>query len=185
MLTLTWQRLMWKRYVSSQSNEVHTNQTCLFYTLQIWHICLVCLTLPSTDHHPLFLSPFSFPDILYLTVPHHPQALTFNSAVLKDSKDSVTAFLLPATLCKSFHYLRIVCWAKLIAALSPHYHFCASIMQFTVANTPWKQRGPCVHDTDCAFLFVLWIIHYIHTDLSTFWSVIYISSSNNYSLLGL
>lgn len=96
---------MWKRYVLSQSDEVHTNHTRLFYTLHILHICLVCLTLPSaySPHPPTTTTTIIF----YPTMP--PQALTLNYAVLKDSKDSVTMFLLPATLCKSFHYLSIVC----------------------------------------------------------------------------
>lgn len=94
MLTLTWLRLTWKRYVSSQHREEATNHTSLSYTLQ-------CLTLlPGLPHHPTF-APSSFPRHFLFTFCSPLFALTPHAT--EPSKDWVTMCLLPVAVCKSWH----------------------------------------------------------------------------------
>lgn len=169
MLTLTWLRLTWKRYVSSQSSAAASDRVGLSFT---------CLTqLPGlshspTSHPPLYLAIF-FPFFFFFFLSMLPQPWLFIPLRPKDNKDWVTMCLMPAAVCKklalSLQHTDLVLnkadnsTESSLSLYSSHQTLCCSEWAF------W-----CL----CVCLCVLWIIHFI-------WLFIFPSSGNLNILFGL
>lgn len=100
MLTLTWLRLTWRRYVSSHTRAAATNHASSSCNLHAWHNCLAFVILPPNT----LPFPYSFFKLLFSpSMPPKPWLLVPLS--LKDSKDWVAMCLMPWTVCKSWHCL--------------------------------------------------------------------------------